>query len=175
MQDFNTLSDESNPITHSDIYDRSDHVVSLASGHQRSERRRGIRTGYFEDRTKNLTEQREELPPEATVLNGIRIYINGYLSDTTDIEMKRIATQAGGKVLHTSAGATHVITSHDSLNASATHKFLTTKSKKNMYVVKPEWVIDSIKAGKRRPERDYAVIKDASTKNFFECFKSGRP
>jgi len=33
------------------------------------------------------------------VLDGVRVYINGYLSDTTDIEMKRIVTQAGGKIM----------------------------------------------------------------------------
>jgi hypothetical protein len=77
----------------------ADHVVSLASGHQRSERRSGVRTIYSEDRTRKLTEQQEELAPEATILNGVRVYINGYLSDTTDIEMKRIVTQAGGKIM----------------------------------------------------------------------------
>jgi hypothetical protein len=77
----------------------SDHIVSLASGHQRSERRSGVRPGYFEDRTRKLTEQREESTQEATVLNGIRVYINGYLNDTTDIEMKRIVTHAGGKIV----------------------------------------------------------------------------
>ena len=59
------------------------------------------------------------------------------------------------KYRHGASGATHIITSHDSLNASATHKFLNTKPKNKVYVVKPEWVIESIKAGKRRPERGY--------------------
>jgi len=171
---LNTLSDESNPITHSDIYERSDHVFSLASGHQRSERRSGVKTDYLEERTRKLTDQREELAPEAMVLDGVRVYINGYLSDTTDIEMKRIVTQAGGKIVHGASGATHIITSHDSLNASATHKFLNTKPKNKVYVVKPEWVIESIKAGKRRPERGYSVIKDTTTQNLFDSFKSGK-
>lgn len=33
------------------------------------------------------------------VMTGVRVYINGYLSDTTDIEMKRTVTLAGGQVL----------------------------------------------------------------------------
>jgi hypothetical protein len=53
----------------------------------------------LEERTRKLTDQREELAPEAMVLDGVRVYINGYLSDTTDIEMKRIVTQAGGKIV----------------------------------------------------------------------------
>ena len=28
------------------------------------------------------------------------VYINGYLADTTDIEMKRIVTLAGGQILY---------------------------------------------------------------------------
>ena len=105
--------------------------------------------------------------------------------------MKRIVTQAGGKIMsvlpdffgtfltntksrHTASGATHIVTSHDSLNASATHKFLNTKSKNKAYIVKPEWVIESIKAGKRRPESGYAVLKDTTTKNLLEYFKSGK-
>jgi hypothetical protein len=33
------------------------------------------------------------------VLNNTRIYINGYLQDTTDIEMKRVIIEAGGRVV----------------------------------------------------------------------------
>lgn len=32
-------------------------------------------------------------------MTGVRVYINGYLRDTTDIEMKRTVTLAGGQVL----------------------------------------------------------------------------
>lgn len=74
-------------------------MVSIASGHQRSERRSGVRTDYIEDRKKKLKEQHDELPPDVSVLSNVRVYINGYLSDTTDIEMKRIVTQAGGQVV----------------------------------------------------------------------------
>ena len=40
-------------------------------------------------------------PPKAKrlVMEGVRVYINGYLCDTTDIEMKRTVTLAGGQVL----------------------------------------------------------------------------
>lgn len=33
------------------------------------------------------------------VLRNVRAYIDGFLENTTDIEMKRIITQAGGEVL----------------------------------------------------------------------------
>ncbi|KAI0268374.1 hypothetical protein BC834DRAFT_689456 [Gloeopeniophorella convolvens] len=93
---LNTLADESNPITHSDIGLRSDHVVSLATGHQRSDGR-GHRTAYLSARKQKLKDQREDLGPR--VLSNARIYIDGYLQNTTDIEMKRIVTEAGGQIL----------------------------------------------------------------------------
>lgn len=76
-----------------------EHIVSLASGHQRSERRSGVKTSFVEDRSRKLKEQREEMSTEAMVLNNVQVYINGYLSETTDIEMKRIVTHAGGRVM----------------------------------------------------------------------------
>ena len=108
------------------------------------------------------------------------VYINGYLADTTDIEMKRIVTLAGGQILcatslfscvgspqlirlfrQTASGATHILTSQQ-LNGSKTHKLLTGKAKVKPHVVRPEWVTESIEAGKRLSERHYSVIKDTS-------------
>jgi len=112
-----TLSDESNPITHSNIYERSgmlererqavsvlhppDTVVSAATGHQRGERRgRGDGKQYFEDRNKKLHLQRNQEQSSSGVLRSVRVYIGGYLSGTTDIEMKRIISLAGGTTLY---------------------------------------------------------------------------
>lgn len=75
------------------------HVVSLASGHQRSERRSAAKTEYVEDRAKKIVEQRAATSPSARILNNVRVYINGYLKDTTDIEMKRVVHDAGGQIL----------------------------------------------------------------------------
>jgi len=160
-----TLPEESNPITHSDIYQRSDHISSVATGHQRSERRVNQKN-YWESRNEKLAQQLPEKPSgsEGNVLRGVRVYINGYLDGTTDIEMKRIVTLAGGQVMHTASGATHILTSQQ-LSASKTHKLLTTRSKIKVQVVKPEWITDSIEAGKRMQEREYAVIKDTTITN----------
>ncbi|KAF9261442.1 hypothetical protein L218DRAFT_870004 [Marasmius fiardii PR-910] len=172
---LNTLHNEANPITHSDIGLRSDHVVSMAGGHQHSEGR--PRRVYFEDRNRKLAEQAEIIAKststsdtEPKALRGVRVYINGYLAGTTDIEMKRIVMEAGGSILSSASGATHVLTSQ-TLSGSKTHKILTKKSKSVIHVVKPEWVFDSIRAGKRRPGREYGVIKDTTTKNLQEMWK----
>ncbi|KAI0921760.1 hypothetical protein AcW1_004354 [Taiwanofungus camphoratus] len=170
---LSTLSDESNPITHSDIYHRSDHISSSATGHQRSDRRVNQKS-YWESRSEKLVQQLPDKPsgPEAAVLHNVRVYINGYLDGTTDIEMKRIVTLAGGQVRHTASGATHVLTSQQ-LSASKTQKLLTTRSKIRVHVVKPEWIMDSIKAGKRLPEREYSVIKDTTTSNLADMLVTG--
>jgi hypothetical protein len=79
----------------------SDHVLSVATGHQVSEGRGRHR--YLEDRDRKLTDQREERIAMAVKgggsLRNVKVYINGYLRDTTDIEMKRIVMLAGGLVV----------------------------------------------------------------------------
>lgn len=57
----------------------------------------------------------------------------------------------------TASRCTHVVTSQG-LNASETHIFLTKNRRNKIHIVKPEWVIDSIAAGRRRPERLYSAI-----------------
>ncbi|KAI0053017.1 hypothetical protein FA95DRAFT_1482608 [Auriscalpium vulgare] len=173
-QILNTLSDESNPITHSDVVSRADHVVSSATGHQRSEHRINLLTGlrptseqYFSLRNKKIKEQAAQA--EGTILSGVRVYINGYLRDTTDIEMKRLVSQAGGQVLPTSAGATHILTSQQ-LSGSKTQKLLTTKPKIKVQVVRPEWVFESVEAGKRLPEGPYAVVTDGTSRKLADMF-----
>lgn len=163
---LSTLSDESNPITHSDIGLRSDHVVSAATGHQRSDGRGSARQ-YYESRKQKLEYQ---TPSKGSALfSNVRVYINGYLRDTTDIEMKRIVAQAGGEVLHTASRATHILTSQQ-LSGSKTHRLLTTKSKVKVHVVKPEWILDSIKAGKRLKERKYSMVADKTNKDLIDMF-----
>ncbi|KAI1795119.1 hypothetical protein LXA43DRAFT_993534 [Ganoderma leucocontextum] len=165
---LSTLKDESNPITHSNISLRSDIVCSAATGHQRSDGR-GPRKGYLEVRRDKLSRQLPETSTE--VLRNVRVYINGYLEGTTDIEMKRIVTIAGGQIMHTASGATHILTSQQ-LSGAKTHKFLTTK-KGGVHVVRPEWITDSIKAGRRLSEREYAVIKATNTWKITDMFGPG--
>ncbi|KAJ7228516.1 hypothetical protein GGX14DRAFT_530286 [Mycena pura] len=163
---LSTLSDESNPITRSD----SVHVFSTATGHQVSE---GSRRRHPEDRAKKINVQRAEAatPEQPQVLVNVRCYINGFLADTTDLEMKRVIVSAGGTVLPVASNATHIITSQP-LSASKTQHFLTAKSRSRVpYVVRPEWVTDSIEAGKRRSERQYLIIKNAGAKNVFDMLQ----
>ncbi|KAL0949393.1 hypothetical protein HGRIS_009457 [Hohenbuehelia grisea] len=169
---LSTLASEDNPITHSDIYERTQHIVSATTGHQVSEGRApSSRSAYLVDRTQKLADQKAEdiNASELKILRGTRIYINGYLRDTTDIEMKRVVTRAGGEILPTASGATHILTSQQ-LSSSKTHKILTTKMRQSVQVVRPEWVFDSLDAGKKLQERHYAVIKPSTTKTLHDMF-----
>ena len=51
---------------------------------------------YIKARVRKLAAQLPET--ETQVLRGVRVYINGYLDNTTDIEMKRIVSLAGGQM-----------------------------------------------------------------------------
>lgn len=50
----------------------------------------------METRSKKLANQLPEKSDK--ILRNVRVYIDGYLDNTTDIEMKRIVTIAGGEV-----------------------------------------------------------------------------
>ena len=74
----------------------TDHICSAATGHQRSDGR-GPRKTYMDVRRDKLAKQLPETSSDT--LRNVRVYINGYLEGTTDIEMKRIVTLAGGQVM----------------------------------------------------------------------------
>ncbi|KAI0030715.1 hypothetical protein K488DRAFT_53660, partial [Vararia minispora EC-137] len=154
-----TLADEANPITHSDSPQRADYVVSCATGHQVRDYK-AARKPHFEERKKKLEEQATE--KTSGILKGVRVYIDGYLRGTTDIEMKRIVAGAGGEIRHTASGVTHILTSQW-LSAAKTQKLLKSKSSK-IHVVGPEWVIESVNAGRRLSERRYEVMMDRTVR-----------
>ncbi|KAJ6515742.1 hypothetical protein C8R45DRAFT_1067260 [Mycena sanguinolenta] len=171
---LSTLGDESNPITHSDSGGKQMYCFSTSTGHQVSEGA-GNRASYLRHCAQKIGVQRAEAketgPQQPQVLVNVKCYISGYLENTTDMEMKRIIISAGGKVLAGASQATHIITSQH-MSGSKTQHLLNSKSKSRVpHVVKPEWVMDSITAGKRRCEREYSVIKDGTIKNVFGISK----
>lgn len=164
----------------------------MATGHQRSDGR-GNQRPYLDARRKKLSDQRpeQESSTGANVLHGVRIYIGGYLDNSTDIEMKRIVALAGGQIQsvrspkcplapplivernrHTASGATHILTSQQ-LSGSKTQKLLTGKSRAIVHVVRPQWVTESIEAGKRLPERTYSVLKNNTVANIAGLLNTG--
>jgi hypothetical protein len=115
---LSTLSDESNPITHSDSGENVSksaqedfwliliplpvYAFSTSSGHQVSEGQ-GNRRAYLEHRAKKISMQtaveKGTAPEQPQVLINVKCYISGFLENTTDLEMKRIISSAGGRVL----------------------------------------------------------------------------
>ncbi|KAG6911230.1 hypothetical protein DXG01_003097 [Tephrocybe rancida] len=151
-------------------------VVSVSTGHQVGDRQLD-RKLYLKDRESKLSVQREvkvkAKTSEDQVMSNICVYINGFLENTTDIEMKKIVTRAGGRTVPTPSGCTHIVTSMQ-LSGSKTHKLLTTKSRNKIYVVKPEWVFDSIKSGKRLPEREYTILMNSTMKTLHDMVQKGQ-
>jgi hypothetical protein len=66
------------------------------------------------------------------------------------------------------SGATHILTSQQ-LSGSKTHKFLHGQARSKAHVVRPEWVHDSIDAGKKRAEFAYRVLPATSAPGFFNA------
>ncbi|KAG8920902.1 hypothetical protein FRC00_009379 [Tulasnella sp. 408] len=166
-----TLKDVANPITHSSAEQRYDYVSSCCTGH---ERRDGSHPGgYQASRSRKLMEQerakgtgaREEA---STVMKGVRAYF-GFCDDNTDIELRRIISLAGGSSTYAQAAATHIITSQW-LSGSKTDKLLTTRSKKNIHVVSPEWLTDSIAKGKRQSEWRYSKVENRLQRSVLDGF-----
>jgi len=60
---------------------------------------------------------------------------------------------------NTASGATHILTSQQ-LSGSKTERSLTTKSRVKYHVVRPEWLFDSVKAGTKKNEWNYSIIKN---------------
>jgi hypothetical protein len=94
-----TLSDPTNPITHSNIADRTDHYVAFATGHQVAQERinQGAYKTHREDKLQIQREASDSFGNE--LLKGVKVYINGYLEGTTDIEVKKIVVECGGQIV----------------------------------------------------------------------------
>ncbi|PFH52848.1 hypothetical protein AMATHDRAFT_56361 [Amanita thiersii Skay4041] len=151
-----TLSSSSNPITHSDIRKRTDIVVSTATGHQVAEGSAN-RLLYLQERDRKLEAQREcTTCDQNRALYLVRAYIDGYLEGTTDIEIKRLICTGGGRVMSTASNCTHIVTSR-TLAASKVEGLLCGHKLNKVYIVRPEWVIDSMTIGKRQSEHNYSI------------------
>jgi hypothetical protein len=80
----------------------TDHVSSFSTGHQVSEGR-GYRKTHLDMRARaqKFAHQTAEgsMDDKSKVLRQVRVYVNGFLSNTTDIEMKRVVSGAGGQIV----------------------------------------------------------------------------
>ncbi|KAJ7067047.1 hypothetical protein C8F01DRAFT_1120105 [Mycena amicta] len=101
--------------------------------------------------------QNSEMVSEAhtRIFNGLAVYVNGQ-TDPPQHELRRILVENGGifqPYLVNKASVTHIVT--DNLTEAKMREF------KNMKVVRPEWLTESIKSGILLPWKDFAWTKNA--------------
>lgn len=164
-----SLKHPSNPITHNDGYKRAQHVVSSSTGHQQSNGTSASSSSKWQEvRNKKLQEQAKSA--DNKILKNVIAYINGYTgSQVTNQQLITMILSAGGQVRRMQSGTcTHIITSM-ALSGSKTQKEFMRK-KSGVPVVKPEWVIDSLRLGKRQAEWKYSVSEHDTQKKISSVF-----
>ncbi|KAF8341322.1 uncharacterized protein EI90DRAFT_2905404 [Cantharellus anzutake] len=179
-KDIYNLKDSGNPITHSKAYEKTQHIHSVASGHQRGggSMNAAVRNAIQERLDAQSLADLQDVPgSKATrkIFAGLKVYVNGYTKGTTRSEIVKLVDLHGGYNLRTATGATHIITSM-ALSGTKTQKILTGISvKTKQYVVKPEWLFDSIDAGKRLNEFKYNIIDQSQVQSQLKWGKDPLP
>lgn len=138
-------------------------VSSSSTDQPKSGKKRGRMTGfeewggYMAAKKEKLSVQFEAQKPHvdenevSQIFRGVAIFVNGYTRPTAE-ELKQLMLKHGGTYhyYHHSQRTTHVIATN-----------LPDSKVKNLKdgekVVKPEWIIDSIKANKLLPYQDYLL------------------
>lgn len=171
---MNSLGRKSNPITNSDIYSRTDHFVSCATGHQQSNRGGGSSGAatYWEVRTAKMTQQARE--GTGTLFAGCVFYINGSTGPrVSNLQLQHIITANGGRFLPMqSSSCTHTIAGN--LSGTKAQKHIngqgTRGAARRSKVVRVDWILDSVEQGKKLSEAGYTIIEDPSQHNLFTSF-----
>nr|XP_046259861.1 DNA repair protein REV1 isoform X2 [Scatophagus argus] len=116
------------------------------------------RGGYMAAKVSKLDEQfKLDAPREkqkegscSSIFNGVSIYVNGYTEPSAD-ELRRLMMLHGGQfhVYYSRSKTTHIIA-----NNLPNSKIQELKGEK---VIRPEWIIDSVKAGHLLPYLQYQL------------------
>ncbi|KAJ2520841.1 deoxycytidyl transferase [Coemansia sp. RSA 1939] len=127
--------------------------------------------GYFNQRKAKLAEQAAiqaaaHQPQHSQIFAGAVFHINGYTRPSQH-ELKRLLLARGGRFLHYLAKSevTHIIASN--LTMSKEKEF------RNYRVVRPEWVMQSISAGRQLPWQRYRVIGQQPRRSNAEMISLG--
>ncbi len=180
------LARASNPITHSDMYTRTQHYVSASTGHQQSNRGGGTvesgGTSWMKLRASKLQEQAAAEAASAAaggqkgseLFRNVVVYINGYTgSGVTNRELIRLVHAHGGSVYYNMCAAVTHTVSTMALSGKKTDDHLRRRSASGgSRLVTPQWVLDSIERGRRMPERDYAVFHESTQGDLRKVFFS---
>lgn len=96
------------------------------------------------------------------IFQGCRLYFNGRTGNVTSYYLTKLVQDHGGNLAREFkvTRVTHIVACN--LSGSKTDKLL--KSCGKIKCVRPEWILESVKQGKKLPEYDFFVYKDASAK-----------
>lgn len=137
-----------------------------------AEKNNWTRTSYFEARQKKLTSQAPVA--ETSVLKGVTVYFTG-LKTHSQRKMEALVWRNGGIVqkVWLRRRVTHVIA--DNLAASKVEKELQLDVKNAAVVVRPTWILESLKKGERLPTWDFRVVRSPpGVKDVASYFKKGQ-
>ncbi|KAM4731152.1 LOW QUALITY PROTEIN: DNA repair protein REV1 [Anableps anableps] len=98
----------------------------------------------------NATREKQKEGTSSSIFNGVSIYVNGYTDPSAD-ELRRLMMLHGGQfhVYYSRSKTTHIIASN-----LPNCKIQELRGEK---VIKPEWITDSIKAGRLLPYLKYQL------------------
>ncbi|GME24340.1 DNA-repair protein UmuC-like protein [Neofusicoccum parvum] len=101
-------------------------------------------------------ELRSQSVDNPQIFRGVVAHVNGYTQPSLNDLHKLIVTHGGGYIqyLHGKTTVTHIIAS--SLTPKKAVEF------RNYRIVKPAWVVDSVKAGKLLPWDNYRVVDEGA-------------
>uniref|UniRef100_A0A8C1L292 DNA repair protein REV1 n=1 Tax=Cyprinus carpio TaxID=7962 RepID=A0A8C1L292_CYPCA len=136
----------------------------------------GGRGGYMAAKISKLEEQfQKDAPREkqkdgtsSCIFNGVAIYVNGYTDPSAD-ELRRLMMLHGGQfhLYYTHSRTTHIIATN-----LPNRKIQELKGEK---VVRPEWITDSIKAGRQLSYVQYQLYAKQKSLNFTSICARGKP
>ena len=147
------------------------HKFENEEGEEYSPSRFGGFTDYFRRKKIKLQNLDEELrsssPNNPLIFRGVVAHINGYTQPSLQDLHTLLVSHGGGflQYLDGKTAATHIIASN-----------LTPKKKiefRRYRIVKPAWVVDSVKAGKLLPWDGYRVVDEGIGQNVL-AFDNGR-
>lgn len=157
------LADSRNPITHSTTGHGTMHYNSSSTGHQVANRvgvatPSGAPEGWWATRTRKLRHQLlTDHAKQSDLFRGCKVYINGYTGESVgNKDLMRLITLHGGEVHFLPHGGTTHVISEMQLSAKKREEMLQLKAGRVKRFVRVEWVLDSIEAGKRKPEHLYS-------------------
>ncbi|GAA97265.1 uncharacterized protein L969DRAFT_84299 [Mixia osmundae IAM 14324] len=170
-----TLGKVNNPVTHSDVYSRTIHIVSCTTGHQMQNGPGGGSVpGWNKARAIKIKQQADERIND--IFARVSVYFNGYTGeDLSNQQLKRLLEQGGGRwsFAFGKRHITHVVTA-TGLSGSKADKELNAR-KSSTYIVRPEWIVDSVAAGRRLPESMFGVLERDSQAKINTVFESRGP